>query len=75
MSDEIERIAEGLSEAQRRSILMFRKSSTGNNLHCPAYRDNGQMARSLQAAGILSARGFATRLGKAVRTHLQEQSK
>jgi hypothetical protein len=75
MTDQdIKSVAEGLSEAQKRTVLRFRTSAAGNNLHCPVYRDCGQMARSLEAVGILSRNGIATKLGKAVRTYLQEQS-
>lgn len=69
--DDVVKIAEGLTDAQRRSIRMFRQSACGKNWHCPTYRDMGQMRRSLEAAGIISNKGIATKRGLAVRAHLE----
>lgn len=66
-------IAKGLTEAQRRTILMFKSNATGKLYHCPTFRDRGRMRRSLEQLKLCGPSGIMTKLGLSVRAVLQEK--
>lgn len=71
--NEAERIAANLTKSQIGAVLRFRLSADGKHYHCPAYRDGGQMRRSLEALGICGPDGIMSKLGLRVRTILEKQ--
>ena len=70
--DEIDKIIAGLSLSERRAVFQFRPNSTGKLLHFPALRDGGAMRRRLEALGLCSPKGIATKTCLQVRARLNE---
>mgnify|MGYP003513269609 CR=1 FL=1 len=66
-------ILEGLTEAQRHSILLARQNANETAMHLPRYRDAGKMRRTLFEAGVCNEYGRLNKTGIQVRALIEEQ--